>query len=388
MLNLLWLLLPVAAAGGWFAAKRAGGDDSLDNFWDHASNYHRGLNFLLNEQQDKAVELFVKKSDVDRETAETHLAMGNMFRRRGEVERAIRVHKSLIDKEELGDDTRSDALLELARDYDAAGLLDRSEVIFCQLIEKKKHVSSAFENLLSIYEREKDWLRAIDFAKEYGQYTGKNLRTLIAHYYCELAEIATRELDFEETSEMLQKALVECSDCARANVMWGELSLKHKDYATAIQRFEMVERQRPELMPEIISPLFEALDASKDEQALRAYIDRVRGRFNAYSVIKMTRQLIEKLDGREQADEFFKDQIVKRPSLKGLRDWARGQLVKSPASEREKIASMCDMLDQVVRDKPSYQCSDCGFRGQSLHWRCPSCGHWDTVQTIIGAEGE
>lgn len=388
MLNLLWLLLPVAAAGGWFAARRGGGDDSLDRFWDHASNYHRGLNFLLNEQPDKAVDLFVNTSDVDRETAETHLALGNMFRRRGEVERAIRVHQSLIDKEELDDEIRADALLELAADYDTAGLLDRSESAFRRLIDQQHHVEKAFDNLLSIYEREKDWLRAIDISREYSRQTGKPLGPLTAHYYCELADIANREQNYGGTEAMLKEALAECANCARANVMWGELSLQRNDYASAIERFELVEQQRPELMPEIISPLFEALDASNDAAALRAYIDRVKGRLNAYSVIKMTRQLIEKLDGKADADEFFKDQIVKRPSLKGLRDWAMGQLSKSPASEREKVAAMCNMLDQVVKDKPSYQCSDCGFRGQSLHWRCPSCGHWDTVQTIIGAEGE
>lgn len=388
MLNLLWLLLPVAAAGGWFAAKRGNSDAQSDAFWDHASNYHRGLNFLLNEQQDKAVELFVNMTDVDQETAETHLALGNMFRRRGEVDRAIRVHQSLMDKEDLRADVRADALFELARDYDTAGLLDRSEKLFRKMIEQGHNVQQAYTNLLSIYERERDWPRAIEIATQYGSEIDKPLEPLIAHYYCELAQIAINESNYERAETHLGKALYYSSDCARANVMWGELALQQKDHATAIARFESVENQRPELMPEIISPLFEALVASENELALRAYIDRIRNRFNAYSVIKTTRSMIEKLDGKQNADDFFKEQIVKRPSLKGLRDWARGQLAKSPPTEREKVEAMCDMLDQVVKDKPSYQCNHCGFRGQSLHWRCPSCGHWDTVQTIIGAEGE
>jgi len=388
MLNLLWLLLPVAAAGGWFAARRGGSEAQSDAFWDHTSNYHRGLNFLLNEQQDKAVELFVNMNDVDRETAETHLALGNMFRRRGEVDRAIRVHQSLIDKKDLGSEVKADALFELARDFDAAGLLDRSEKLFRQVIAQGHNIQEAYTHLLSIYERERDWPRAIEIATESGNQIDKPLEPLIAHYYCELAQLSVDEKKFDRAASNLNQALDYCTDCARANVMWGELALQQKDYATAIERFESVENQRPELMPEIIAALFEALVASENEQALRAYIDRIRGRFNAYSVIKMTRGMIEKLDGTAEADEFFKDQIVKRPSLKGLRDWARGQLQKSPEAEREKVAAMCDMLDQVVRDKPSYQCTDCGFRGQALHWRCPTCGHWDTVHTIIGAEGE
>lgn len=388
MLNLLWLLLPVAAAGGWFAAKRSGSEGNPDRFWDHASNYHRGLNYLLNEQQDKADELFLPIGDVNQETAETHLALGNMFRRRGEVDRAIRVHKSLSSKTQLNESIRADALFELARDFDTAGLLDRSEPLFRQLIEQKHNVDNCYDNLLSIYEREKDWDKAIEIADEYSRHTNKNMPVLIAHYYCEQAQVADNAGRTEEAKQFLEQALSRCSDCARANVMWGVMALRSQQYADAIDRFELVEKHRPELMPEIISPMFEALNASGDQQALRAYIERIKSRLNAYSVIKKTRSFIVKLDGQEQADDFFKDQIVARPSLRGLRDWARGQLAKSPVKEREKVAAMCDMLDQVVRDKPSYQCSDCGFRGQSLHWRCPTCGHWDTVQTVIGAEGE
>lgn len=392
MLNLLWLLLPVAAAGGWFAAKRQGSDGNPDRFWDHATNYHRGLNYLLNEhlneQPDKAVELFANMTDVDRETAETHLALGNMFRRRGEVDRAIRVHQSLIEQEALSEDLRSDALFELARDYDKAGLLDRSEKLFRKTIEQKHNVQKAYEHLLIIYEREQDWEKAIEFAGEFSRNTSQNLDHLKAHYYCELAEIRIRENDDSATRQMAKEALACNSECARANIIWGELALRNQDYSTAIDKFEQVESQRPELMPEIISSLFEALDASGNQAALQAYIERIKGRLNAYSVIKVTKDMIEKQSGKSEADDFFKDQIVKRPSLKGLRDWARGQLAKSPVSEREKIASMCAMLDEVVDDKPNYQCQDCGFRGQSIYWRCPSCGHWDTVQTIIGAEGE
>lgn len=388
MLNLLWLLLPVAAAGGWFAARRAGSDGNPDRFWDHATNYHRGLNFLLNEQPDKAVELFADMTDVDRDTAETHLALGNMFRRRGEVDRAIRVHQSLIDQDALSEGLRSDAYFELARDYDTAGLLGRSEKLFRKTIERQHNVGRAYRSLLSIYEREKDWKKAIEFAAEYARNSGENLDTLVSHYYCELADISVREGKPVQAEEQLAKALDASSECVRANVMWGEISLGKHDYQTAIDKFELVEKQRPELMPEIISPLFEALEASGNQQALAAYVERIKSRLNAYSVIKVTRDMIEAQSGREEADQFFKDQIVKRPSLKGLRDWARGQLAKSPVSEREKIAAMCDMLDTVVDDKPSYQCSNCGFRGQSLYWRCPSCGHWDTTHTIIGAEGE
>ncbi len=383
MLNLLWLLLPVAAAGGWFAARRATARDTPPAF-----NYYQGLNYLLNEQPDKAVEWFGELSPGEKDAADTRLALGNMFRRRGEVERAIPIHQALVDNTEVSDDLRADALFELARDFEAAGLFDRAESLFTQLTNNERYAPRAWQSLLLISERERDWDKAIETAASYSRVSGTDVNNLIAHYHCELADIAAQQEDVAAAVSLLQKATTTDTDCARANVMWGALALQEHDYQTAIERFERVEKQRPELMPEIIKPLFTALDLAGDQAALRAYIDRIKGRFNAYSVIKTTRAMIEKLDGRAEADDFFKDQIVKRPSLKGLRDWARGQLAKSPPAEREKVEAMCDMLDQVVKDKPGFQCSDCGFRGSTLYWRCPGCGHWDTVQTVIGAEGE
>lgn len=383
MLNLLWLLLPVAAAGGWFAARRATARQTPPAF-----NYYQGLNYLLNEQPDKAVEWFGDLSPGDKEAADTRLALGNMFRRRGEVERAIPIHQALVDNTDITDDLRADALFELARDFEAAGLLDRAETLFTELTGNERYANRAWQSLLLISERERDWEKAVNTASEYHHVSGKTVNHLIAHYYCELADACAQEGDVATAVAYLKQAAETDVNCARANVMWGRLALQEHDYQTAIERFEFVENQRPELMPEIIEPLFTALDSAGDQAALRAYIDRIKGRFNAYSVIKKTRAVIEKLDGRAQADDFFKDQIVKRPSLKGLRDWARGQLIKSPPAEREKVEAMCDMLDQVVADKPGFRCSDCGFRGQTLYWRCPGCGHWDTVQTVIGAEGE
>lgn len=391
MLNLLWLLLPVAAAAGWFAARRsisASPEAFSEAFWDYTSNFHKGLSVLLNERQEKPVDLFDDLSHTDRDTADTHLALGNLFRRRGEVERAILLHESLLKKPELSEEVHAAARYELARDYDSAGLLDRSEVVFRELIDKGQRTEDAYESLLQLHERERDWARAIEVASELGAGTGNAREGLIAHYYCELAQEA-RDSGFpDETGTLLDKALATCSDCARPNMMLAELSLSLGDNRTAIDCYKRVEAQRPELMPEIIGKRFEALYALNDEAELRAFVEHIREQRNAYSVIRATRTVIETLDGYQAADRFFKDQILKRPSLKGLRDWAQDQLEISKPGEREKVLVMCTMLDQVIEDKPGYQCSVCGFRGNVLHWRCPGCGNWDSVHTIIGVEGE
>ena len=387
MINLLWLLLPVAAAAGWFAAKR-NSNKHPEGFWDYSSQFHAGLNVLLNDTQDKPETLFSEFSDIDNGTADTHLALGNLYRRRGEMERAIVMHQSLVDNAGLDNDTRAAARYELARDYDAAGLLDRSEKVFRELLQSGQRTSDAYESLMQLHERERDWATAIKLAEESESVTGESRPGPVAHYYCELAQEALASGYTDEAKTLLATAQSDTAEGARANLMLASLAYSDSDYAQAIEHYERVEKQRPELMPEIITPWFESLLRIKDEAALRRFLDHVRGRKNAYSVIRSARSVIEGLDGALPADAFFIDQILKRPSLKGLRDWAHDQLDKSKPEERDKVQIMCAMLDQVVKDKPGYQCSSCGFSGNEFHWRCPSCGNWDSVHTIIGAEGE
>jgi len=170
--------------------------------------------------------------------------------------------------------------------------------------------------------------------------------------------------------------------------MIAELALTSGDPQTAIERYALVEEQRPELMPEIIERRFEALSATEDSAQLYSFVDHVRSQRNAYSVVRKTRDVIEHIHSAEAADKFFKAQVLKRPSLRGLRDWVSDQLPLSRPGEREKVQVILDLLDQVTEDKAAYQCSHCGFQGNVLHWRCPSCGTWDSVKTIIGVEGE
>ncbi len=387
MLNLVWLLLPVAAIAGWFAAKR-NSRKHPEALWDYSSQFHAGLNVLLNDTNEKPENLFSEFSGIDNDTADTHLALGNLYRRRGEVDRAIVMHQSLVDNSGLNSQIRAAARYELARDYDSAGLLDRSEAVFRKLLENGERKADAYESLLQLNEREKDWAAAIKLAEEGEAATGEARPVLVAHYYCELAQEALDSGYTDEAKTLLSKAQAHSTQNARANFMLASLAYDNKEYAEAIKHYAVVEQERPELMPEIINPWFESLSCLQDDDALRRFVDHVRARKNAYSVIHSTRNAIEKLDGVQQADVFFIDQILKRPSLKGLRDWAHDQLDKSKPEEREKVQIMCRMLDQVVEDKPGYLCSNCGFTGNEFHWRCPSCGTWDSVHTIIGAEGE
>jgi lipopolysaccharide biosynthesis regulator YciM len=325
---------------------------------------------------------------MDQEMAETQLALGNLFRRRGEFDRAIKIHQNLVNRSISNSDINADALLELGNDYVSSGLLDRAESLYEQLISRERHVETAYDALVAIYEREKDWVRAIKFSLQSLPHDEGERQARLGHYFCEMADAAVSEGDSQVARSFLKKALEAHSASARANILRGDLAMERQDFLRAIECYTEVERQNPTLTPEIISPLFTAYCESGNEQALLVYIQHIRNRNNSYSVIKTTREMIEKLSGAVAADRFFKEQLLKRPSLKGLRDWAQSELKNSKPEEKEKVLIIIKMLDSVVDDKPAYVCSDCGFKAKTIHWQCPSCAQWDTVRTVIGAEGE
>lgn len=385
--DLLWLLLPVAAMAGWFAAKRSE-SRRPDAFWDYTKNFHQGLNVLLSEQHGKGLDLFEDLSGASRDTADTHIALGNLYRRRGEMERAVLLHQGVIDKDELPADIRATARFELACDYRSAGLLDRSEQVLRELLESEYRREDAYESLLQLHEQEADWQQAIAVAIEFDRLTRRNLGPRIAHYYCELAVRALKQGDADDVQDRLLQAVRHDPECARALMMQASQALAARDYNQSLLLYDRVEALRPELMPEIIDARFEALKATGDQDRLLNFIKRIREQRNAYSVIRSTRQVIAELHSDALADRFFKDQILRRPSLKGLRDWAHDQVELSKPGERNKVEVICNLLDQVVEDKPAYRCNSCGFQGNVMHWRCPGCGRWDSVSTIIGVEGE
>jgi len=415
VLTLLWLLLPVAAAAGWLAGRRAAGVRP-EAFWQHTRHFHQGLSELFNDRSavDEDAEDLLDSlagrtvehdggrtaalASIDRDTAETHIALGNLFRRRGDTERAILLHESLLAHTELPAGVRADARYELARDYESAGLLDRSQAVFRELIERGERVDEAYGNLLELHESEHDWPRASDVAREYldnasardavSTRSGPVSPDRLAHYCCERAQEAARAGYDDTIDGLLGEALAHAPGHARAHLMLAERAMAAARPAQALEHYEAAEAARPDLVPEFIDQRFAAFEALADEHRLEAYLQRLVGRRNAYSVIRRARQVIEARHGTEAGNRFFKDQILKRPSLRALRDWARDQVDSPRTKEPEKVQIVVAMLDRVVEDKPAYLCAECGFRGHVLHWRCPSCGTWDSVSTIIGVEGE
>ena len=391
MLELLWLLLPVAAASGWWAGRRSSADRASAGAGREArppSDYFRGLNYLLNEQQDEAIEVFIRLVEVDSDTIETHLALGSLFRRRGEVDRAIRLHQNLIARPNLSKQNRAYALLELARDYMRAGVLDRAEGLFSELVRTRMHVVEASRQLLTIYEREREWRAAIDTAKTLQRASSESMGGVIAHYWCELAETERRAGNARTARQYAAKALGADPQCVRASILEGDLAMEARQYRQAVRAYRRVESQDPAFLPEVIERLLDALGRAEHPSVLSAYIDQLRGRYNGFSVVHAASRLIRQREGDAAARSFFREQMLKRPSLRGLREWVAMELEHASERSRPGTEVVLDMLDRLLESKPVYQCHQCGLQGKVLHWQCPSCRTWNSVKPIIGIEGE
>ncbi len=394
MTEFLWIaipvaLLPVAAASGWFAARRsARREHEAAPGKNLRSDYFRGINYLLDEQPDKAIEAFIRVLEVDSETVETHLALGNLYRRRGEVDRAIRIHQNLIARPTLNLEQRNEALLELGYDYMSAGLLDRAENLFQELCEKGSYAIRALRQVTDIYEQEKDWDNAIASARKLEKITGERLGSVIAHYYCEKAELAARNNHTSEALRAAERALESHAGCVRASLLEGEIRVRDEDYESAVAAYQRVASQDPDFLPVTIDPLRNCYRKIDRPQELRDYLMRLMdgpgGIVAAFALTEMKREV----EGHEAAIKFITDHLRGHPSVRGLDRLLALEMETAEGTGREHVAMLKILTARLLENRPEYKCEHCGFPAKSLHWQCPACKHWNAVKPIQGVEGE
>jgi lipopolysaccharide biosynthesis regulator YciM len=388
-LNLLWLLLPLAAYTGWWLGRRGAGAQDGESGEDALrSDYFRGINYLLNEQPDKAIEVFIKVLEVDQETVETHLALGNLYRRRGEVDRAIRIHQNLVARNTLTPDQRHEALLELGQDYLSAGLLDRAENLFKELADTTGYRVQALRQLIDIYEQEKDWEQAIASARQLERATGNQLGAVIAHYHCEQAERLRQRGEFAGALKTASQALDTHRGCVRASLLEGDIHAECGDHERAARAYQRVEDQDPAYLPETIERIHRCYSALGRRDDMRAYLSRLLDRYGWTSAALELAEIRRASDGPRAAIEFIAERLRLRSSVRGL-----DRLMEFEMQERGKeMPEYFDILKAVtetlLEDRAVYKCSHCGFPARSLHWQCPSCKHWNTITPIQGVEGE
>lgn len=338
--------------------------------------YFKGLNYLLNEQPDKAIDVFIGLLEVNSETVETHLALANLFRRRGETERAIRIHQNLIARPSLHGQQRAQAMVELGLDYMHAGVLDRAEQLFLELLQLPNPPSEAARQLLRIYQQEKKWQRAIDMAKLLDGQKQDNVQPLIAHFYCELAEQSLVR-DRHESLNLIKMALFHDADCVRASLLDARLQLSLSQPQKALKALQNIERQNQNFLPEAIPLLYQAYQQTANLVAFRNWLEQLIQRHpNLTSARLMLARLIDELDGRNAAQQFLYDELHRHPSVEGLHTL----IILGENSQLALVPLIQQITGAMVHKGDRYTCKNCGFSGKTLHWLCPGCARWATIR--------
>ena len=376
-IQLWWLLaLPFFFILGWIAA-RIDIKHLVRESRALPRSYFRGLNFLLNEQPDKAIEAFIEAARVDPETIEMHFALGNLFRRRGETDRAIRVHQNLVGRDGLNDEQRLQALAELGQDYLKAGLLDRAESIFEKLLGTRRE-EEALLSLLEIYQQEKEWQKAIDIAGRLPQHAGHMWAKEIANFHCELAAAALLEDNRAEARARLEQALAANRRCVRATILLGELALATGDAAAAIDAWRRVEQQGPQYLSLIAARLTEAYRREQREVQGIALLKSWLDQHPSLDLLDAVFQSTLAASGPEQAYALVREELRRNPTLLGLDKLLEAQILVAPVERRSDLQLMKNLIHEHTRRVARYRCDSCGFKARQFYWRCPACGGWET----------
>ncbi|WP_260628552.1 lipopolysaccharide assembly protein LapB [Serratia liquefaciens] len=389
MLELLFLLLPVAAAYGWYMGRRSAQQDKQQEANRLSREYVAGVNFLLSNQQDKAVDLFLDMLKEDSNTVEAHLTLGNLFRSRGEVDRAIRIHQALMESASLTFEQRLLAVQQLGRDYMAAGMYDRAEDMFGQLIGEEDFRLSALQQLLAIHQATSDWLKAIDVAEKLVKLGKDKQRVEIAHFYCELALQAMGSDDLDKAMGLLKRAASADNQCARVSIMVGRIYMAQGEYAKAVESLQRVLNQDKELVSETLPMLQECYQHLEQQQGWADFLKRCVEENTGATAELMLAEIIEQHEGRDVVQVYINRQLQRHPTMRvfyRLMDYHLADAEDGRA--KESLLLLRDMVGEQIRTKPRYRCHKCGFTAHSLYWHCPSCRAWSSVKPIRGLDGQ
>lgn len=371
-------LLVLIAVGAWAFGQFLDRDAALPTRI--SADYIRGLNLVLSRKTDEALELFIQMAKVDEDTLETHFALGHLFRRRGEFERAIRVHENLLQRENLNDMQYDQAITALAEDYLGAGLLDRAEGLFEQIVDSETHGQIALEKLVSIYEREGDWTKAIETHRRLEVLSGQKTPH-VAHYYCELAEQALADGDIEQAREFLKSTIRSPGGALRGTLIRARIASEEGRYRDAIGLFRQVIDQNrgfiTEVLPDLLS-CYERDNRVGDFESLIVNLsasDPTTNRDLAYGAILHD---LSRSPGLAASISAF---VASDDVLSHLIDVAA--LESDEAAHRAAtLARISEGLRKLALSTPRYRCANCGYGAQRFIWHCPSCKLWETVRPV------
>ena len=326
--------------------------------------------------------MFLHIAELDKETFETQVALGHLFRRLGEVDRAIRLHQALVQRSDLSDAQKVQAMLALGEDYMRSGLLDRAETVFSDLAKIDQRAPQALRHLIGIYQAERDWPKAIENATRYEAATGEPMGKLIGQFECELAERLRGNGDIEGARAAVARAYQADSASVRAGMIEGRIDLEAGNDASAIRAFERAARHDADYLPEILPPLLAAYARVGDNSGARAFLSEMSEHYRGISPVLALARLVENEDGVAAARAYLAQQLKDRPSVRG----EAALIDLTLAEQADPAATLQDLkqiTDQLLVRNPSYRCTSCGFGARSHHWQCPSCKEWATVKPLL-----
>jgi lipopolysaccharide biosynthesis regulator YciM len=372
-----WLLgIPVFFALGWIAA-RVDIKQLVSESRSLPRGYFKGLNFLLNEQPDKAIDAFIEIVKLDPETAEMHFALGNLFRRRGETERAIRVHQNLLSRPDLPIEQQVHAQYELGMDYLKAGLLDRAEETFNLLVDTQYGVQ-ARRALLEIFQREKEWRRAITAAEGLQESGAGAQHKEIAQFYCELAQDALVHMQPADAMQLLDKALQADRKNVRATMLYGDAQTAQDDIEGALKTWRRVEQQSVPHVALVAARLMDGYRKVGRPQEgvnlLRSYLSEA----SSIDLIEVVFKAVIELNGVDAAKQLVVEELRRNPTLLGLDKLLEARLMDAPANVWEELSMVKNLVHGYTQKLARYQCSHCGFKARQYYWQCPGCSKWET----------
>lgn len=372
-----WLIvIPLFFGLGWYAA-RVDLKQLLHESRELPRSYFKGLNFLVNEQSDQAIDAFIEVVRLDPETIELHFALGNLFRKRGETDRAIRMHLNLYQRSDLDLAQRQHALYELGQDYMKAGLLDRAEQAFVELSESS-YGCDALRALLEIYQREHDWNKALHVAQRLQQDHGENQSSLQAHFYCEQVQEALQQKHWQAAEALLTQAQRVDPDNVRVQILYGELHYQSGHITQAIECWAMLAQRHADYLPLVARQWHAAMQSQGRAEEVEARLREALVKRPSQDILLTLFDAIHQRQGGAAAVELLKQELRRAPTLQALNRLLGAQLETAIGEEREYLEAVKHLIHRQARRMERYTCHACGFKAREFYWQCPGCGGWDT----------
>ncbi|MCW8936158.1 MAG: lipopolysaccharide assembly protein LapB [Gammaproteobacteria bacterium] len=340
-----------------------------------SNDYFQGLNYLLNDEQDKALDIFIKLVETDWETIDTSLALGTIFRRNGEIDKAIKLHQNLLARPSLPAEYKATVLIALAKDYLQAGWLDRAESLFKDVVGDAEFTSEAQKCLMSIYEQEQEWENAINIARRFQSRGAKSLSATTAQYYCELSLQVFNQNDLKEAEVLATQALTVNKDCVRASMLLADIAITRGRYQKAIRFLHQVEIQNIQLFPLVVEKLVLSYRNTSNLNKALSYLRNLDQKYQEVSLVPVITSLTSEMFGEEDALQYLSEAVLRKPSLKSL-----STLLKLQTTEIDQFDNLISTVVEAITSKNyDFQCERCGYSANTHVWLCPSCHGWSSM---------